>query len=236
VACVGAAARAAVAVAAAIAEEEAWPSPARIAPAELVRRTGLTLAEVGAGLDALEEAGLLERIADEHVRLDADLSCGLPVLAQIEWGAVRARLAASARVAPALAVLREVARSSPVGANGAGDWVALSVGELVEETLYGRTAVTQALQELVEAGALERADQPARRGLRLRVTAHALGVAPSGDAAAQTPTPESSSGGLTLHLRGVELQLPAGTRLTLPPGLSVDVEARPDGSIVLRAE
>ncbi|HET8654064.1 MAG TPA: hypothetical protein VFL93_00925 [Longimicrobiaceae bacterium] len=220
-----------------------WGEALPLTEGELMERTGLLHAEVVLGMDALAEAGTLGR-EEEGLRLDPDILGELPCVARLRWERVRAVLGGSgAALAPALAVLREIARLARPGDAGS-TWVEGSLPALVESVSYGRTAVSTALSALGSAGLIERA--PGRR-LRTRITAAAFaspepraGAAPGGPSAAPSPAPSAAP---SLAFGSYPLHLPAGTALALessPDGSSrlhlgpVTIETAPDGGQTLR--
>lgn len=215
--------------------------------ADLTVRTGLSAGEVEGGLGALREAGVMTG-EEAGARLDPDLFCSLPALAALDVDLCRNAIAAEGgRVAPGLAVLRTIARSSRIGRDGGGEWVQISVQELAGETLYGRTAITQALGELTGTGLIVRAEQAPRLGLRLRLHPRSLGAGGSAvneRAAAHQPRrigsvrPASASAGqgVTVEIGGASIAVPAGSRLQLPSGLDYRLEIGPDGGAVIRID
>jgi DNA-binding transcriptional ArsR family regulator len=214
--------------------------------AQLATETGLTAGEVASALRALREAALLVP-REGGIRPEPDLFCTLPVLAGLDREYCREALERiSGRVSPALAVLVAVARVSAAGRDGGGEWVQLSVQELAEETLYGRTAVTQAMGELASAGLLLRAEQPPRRGLRVRVAPRAMGQGGDGHvtgvrAGGRKTSPASAAtspvgGGVTVKVGGATIGVPAGSRLQLPPGLDYRLEIGLDGGAIIRID
>jgi DNA-binding transcriptional ArsR family regulator len=236
----GALLRAGIAVAAAASEGEDGPPIAAGAGgvAELARRTGLSRAEVSEGIRVLQETGALA-VREDRFRLDSDLYCSLPALAAVDWEAVREAVGAGrGRMAPALALLRELARLSRRAGDGAGEWLQPAVQELVEETLYGRTAVTQALGELLTSGLVAKAEQPSRRGLRVRLTRRAFGGAAAGGAAPERRAEPgtTSPGGVSVEIGGAVVGVPAGSRLELPSGMNYRLEIAPDGRAIIRVD
>lgn len=228
--------RSATALTTAISEGgRAGEAAARLTAADLSDRTGLSAAEVAGGLQALHAAGIVEDAGASQLRLDPDVLCTLPALSKLNWEESRRSLQRQgARIAPALALLRELGRLSPLARDGAGEWLQPSVQQLAAETLYGRTAVTQAIGELCRAGLLEKADQPTRSGLRVRITRRAF------DGSAQEPeapngAPAPAEAGVVLRISGAELRVPAGSRLDLPPGLNYRLTIGPDGIPVVES-
>lgn len=218
----------------------------RALSAELARRTGMTSIEVGGALRTLREAKLLGGAGAEA--LDPDLLCALPVLSGLVWERCREEIEDSGgRVAPALAVLRVVARMSRPGKRDGGDWVQASVQDLAEETMYGRTAVTHALADLEAAGLLVRAAQPPRRGVRVRVSGWALGsdrplpartsVAGSHRRRESPYVGGSPAGeGVVVEVGGARVTVPPGSRLQLAPGVDYRLEIGPDGAPMIRVD
>jgi DNA-binding transcriptional ArsR family regulator len=243
--------RSAVAVAHALGEPGHRPSGTepddRALIADLSIRTGLAAGEVGAGLRALREAGVVTG-GEAGVRVDPDLFCSLPALAALDEEHCRGAIEGTGgRMAPALAVLRTIARASRIGLDGGGEWVQISVQELAVETLYGRTAITQALGELTEAGLVIRAEQAPRHGLRLRLHPRALGTggsAAAGSAATERPdrsgsgrsAPARGGQGVTVEIGGASVSVPAGSRLQLPSGMDYRLEIGLDGGAIIRID
>lgn len=243
--------RAAVAVAVALAERpedepaaevwRGWSAPAVVEPALLAERTGLSPTEVESALAALGAAGVLRREAGaaERATLDPEILAELPSLARAPWPTVRDRLRArGGGWAVPLALYQELTlQGGAASADSPGRWVQCSVATLADAMGYGRTAITQALAALDEAGLLERSAQPARRALRLRLRPVAPAPSPAatgraGDAAAEAP----AAGGaepLTVVVNGVSLVLGPGSRLEVGDGASVRLER--DASGVMRA-
>jgi hypothetical protein len=216
-----------------------WDEALPLAEGELMERTGLLHAEVVLGLDALAGAGTLRR-EEDGLRLDPDLLGELPCIARLRWDQVRAVLGGSgAALAPALAVLREIARLARPDDTGSA-WVEGSLPALVESVTYGRTAVSTALSALASAGLIERA--PGRR-LRTRITGAAFSSPEPRPGAASTAPSPAPAAAPALSFGSYPLQLPAGTTLALessPDGSSqlrlgpITIETAPDGGQTLR--
>ena len=133
---------------------------------DLARRTGLSDRDVRGGLALLIDSGALERVvgrAGGRLRLVDEALGDSPVLARVDWARLRDVLGETgASVAPTLAVARVLASLTPrLREDGGGETVSCTQQELVDASLFGRTAVVAALRALVGAGALEHA---ARRG------------------------------------------------------------------------
>lgn len=211
--------------------------------AQVAVLTGLPGADVSAAVRALREAGVLI-VRGSELRLERDLYCTLPALAELDWEGCRQSIERSGgRLSPALALLRELARMSRLGTDGGGDWLHPAVQELVEETLYGRTAVTQALGDLIRGGLVIRAEQPPRKGLRIRLAPQAFGrgegAGPKGSSQPSRPSASATgaaSAGVIVQIGGATIGVPAGSRLQLPPGMDYRLEIGPDGGAVIRID
>jgi hypothetical protein len=106
--------------------------------------------------------------------------------------------------------------------------------------------VTQGLAELTRAELLLRADQPVRRGLRVRLTGLAMGESQSrrgtrppqrsvrGEEAPRAA--ESDGRGVTVEIGGASISVPAGSRLQLPTGMDYRLEIGPDGDAIIRID
>lgn len=205
-----------------------WETPVRVSAAEAAVDMGVLASEAQGGMELLRDAGVVRAGgAGEGVQLDPDVLCEQPLLAAIDWTAVRTRLEGERRLGPALAVLRELGRLG--SARGVHDPVATHLPELVEATLYGRSAVAQALQDLERTGLVERAGARGQRGAQLRITRRALG-----DGAAAPAAPPRTGGGdgsqapLSDPATGFVLDV-GGASLEVPPGARVSVESNPGG-------
>lgn len=133
---------------------------------DLGERAGLGARDVRDGLALLTDTGVLERVVGRmgsRLRLAEEVLRPAAVLPRVAWRPLREALHTHrVSVAPALAVAYTVATlTGGLRPDGASDPVALTQQDLVEATLFGRTAVVAALRGLVEVGALELA---ARRG------------------------------------------------------------------------
>jgi hypothetical protein len=180
----------------------------------LVHAMGIPAAEARAGFAALAAAGLLLPAPPGGVRLDPDALVEHAALASIDWDAVRAALrTGGARIGPALAVLREVARRLPDGERDA--LARLSLEGLREETLYGKSAVAGAVAELLARDLLRRPPGAERQyqfalGARVRAGGQTTAAA-SSPAAGEIVLPV----GAEVTLLGSALPLSAGARITL---------------------
>lgn len=210
------------------------------AAGRLATLSGLLAGEVQRGWARLEERALVEveRAADgrERLRVAPEVLCDLPALSELAGEAVRARLQREGTLAPALAVLREVARragaerSSPVRA---------SVDELAGDTLYGRTAVKQALAQLERAGLLQRTLAGRQMELTLTEAAFEPGAAPSPPPSVRAPGAPAAPGGagaetVLVTPGGVTVELAPGSRLRVGAGATCEVEVDEQGRTVLR--
>lgn len=205
------------------------------AAGRLAALSGLLAAEVQRGWARLEERALVEveRAADgrERLRVAPEVLCDLPALSELAGDAVRARLQREGTLPPALAVLREVARragaerSSPVRA---------SVDELAGDTLYGRTAVKQALAQLERAGLLRRTLAGRQMELTLTAAAFEPGAAPPPSDRAPGAPGGASAETVLLTPGGVTVELAPGSRLRVGAGATCEVEIDGQGRTVLR--
>jgi DNA-binding MarR family transcriptional regulator len=240
--------RAGVAVALALAEREevapaaaawrGWEAPVALEAAVLAERTGLSPADVEGALTALLAAGVLQREpgAMERAAIDAAVLAPLPSLAETAWSAVRDRLRdRSGSWAVPLALYAELLLQGGAPAGAPGRWVQCSVATLAEATAYGRTAITQSLGVLDDAGLLERAPQPARRALRLRLlplpASPGRGVVGAHTPASAAPVAAAEAGALTVVVNGVSLVLGAGSTLEVGDGANVRLEREGDGTM-----
>lgn len=199
-----------------------WETAVSVGPAEIAADMGILASEAEAGMAMLRDAGVLrpDGEGEGSVRVDPDVLCDQPLLAAVNWSGVRARIGSEGRLGPALATLREVARLG--SARGPEALVATNLAELVDATLYGRSAVSQALQDLERLSLLEKGGQPTQRGLRLRVSRVALGQVPEpgrrqadpSGAGAALPTPGPAAG-FVLQLGGATLDVPSGAQVTV---------------------
>jgi hypothetical protein len=194
-----------------------WEQAVAAAESELMLRSGLSHAEVTAGLALLEAAGVAAR-GGAGVHLDPAVVGELPCLARLDWEQVRTVLHRQAtRLAPALAVLREVARTSTL-AGTEPEWTETALPALTATLGYGRTVVSQALSALETGALIERA---ATRRLRLRIAAGALGTP-------RTAQPETGAAAPGASAAAPETML-GGHPLRLPPGTPIELRHRADG-------
>jgi DNA-binding IclR family transcriptional regulator len=207
--------------------------------AVLADRTGLPVSEVRAGVSALKRAGLVHEADGDRLRLEPDVMAQLPVLARVEWESVRARVnSLGAHVAPALALVRELARGSSTD----GEWQGALLPELCEATLYSRSHVSKALSVLERARIVER--DGSARGLLLR-----LGSASSESPARGAPNPlrtRSHSGpgvssqsvaetaGMTVEIGGARMVIAPGAEFRVAEGARAAVEIDGSGNLVVR--
>jgi DNA-binding IclR family transcriptional regulator len=244
--------RAAIAVVEALAEQGRggveperfwWERPVAASVTGLAARTGLLAAEVEAGLEVLCQSGALDGTPEDGWRISPDVLCEEPALASLDWTTIRERLGRSrARLAPAAAILRELVRISPVGDLEAP--VAVRIGELTDSSLYGRSAVTNALADLEKAGLITRAAATTRQGVRLRLSAVLQGreegaAASTSESGAVPQAPEASDDYVEEIMFGRHrIEVPAdatlrivsrndgGSRVELGP---LVIESSPDG-------
>lgn len=202
-----------------------WVPALPLDPVYLAELSGLPGTETVRGIeDALAAAVLLED--GSGAVLSADLIVPLPALAAIEWeGARRAIRAASGRLAPSLAVLREVARLDGQRA--------LSTDVLARETGYGRSAVADAVAVLHRAGLVER--QASGKAFHIRLRSAPAGHAPP-EHAPPTAPPRSALARRTVVIGRTPIDLddsvPRGTIRTLSDG-TTELHL---GALVLRVD
>ena len=138
-----------------------WETPVPVprVPTDLVQRTYLGAHRVRAVVDLLVSAqilDLLERTGDDwQVRLRPVALEDAPVLAAVDWDAVRDHLGPVAGSPAALALVRELARRTSPGARTGGHFERLTFQELAELTGYGKSALRTGLDVCVRARLLE---------------------------------------------------------------------------------
>lgn len=214
------------------AETRWWSPPVELRTDEVARATLLSLQEAEDALGELERTELLVPAARGH-QIEADVLCECPALASFDEDDARSRLHAHGQlVAPATALLREVVRLAD-----AGGVASTTIPRLVEETLFGRTRVTQALGVLQEAGLVERRDL-ANRMVRLQllsgVASHVAPALPR-SSMRRTEPPAAAAGARGGRMRlptGAALQV-AGEALDLAPGMVPELELAEDGRYYL---
>ncbi|MQA89327.1 MAG: hypothetical protein GEU90_03685 [Gemmatimonas sp.] len=165
------------------AREALWTVEVPEDPVELSRRAGASLDKTEDAVRLLVAAEVVSRVGltggGARLRVEEAMFAEEPVLAQVAWEEVRERLAAvRASVTPALAVVRELARSTRLAETkeAGSSWASLTLGRFVERTLFQRTAVSRAISALQEAGVIERGQprghegqyRPVAGGVRLR--------------------------------------------------------------------
>ncbi len=164
-------------------------------PRELGRRSGLSDRTVEAAIALLVAA----RVLAQHTDPAGITGCitpavwaPAPAVATVRWDSVRSRLdAVGASVAPAMAVLRELATDvGAVDSTGAGPAVRTSVRELEHRTAYGRGTVAAALQAL-ERGGLIALETRAGRMTRFTICEVAFGRGTDGGDALRPSATES---------------------------------------------
>ena len=178
--------------------EAPWTVEVPEDPAELSRRAGTSLDETEDAVRLLFAAEVVSRVESTgaaRLRLAEAMFAEEPVLAQLAWEDVRHRLSAvGASLLPALAVARELARSTRlVDPEEGSSWASLTLARLTERTLFQRTAVSTAVSALEQAGVIERGQRRGQEG-QYRLLPNAFGVAgaPAADEAA-LPSPASRS-------------------------------------------
>lgn len=250
--------RAAAAVVAALGElireqwnsgEDPWQAEVPESAAELARRTGASENEVAAALRLLTDSHVVASVfaaGQRRLRLSQEVFEEYPALAQVDGGSVRRQLDMSgASVAPALAVLRELAIASGGHRDTArpGPWIEVSLAGLSEATLFKRTAVSRALADLDKAGLVERATRSGRQhSYRLLPSVFGGQVEPVPGPAAGVPASDPIPSPRSTAPNPVAIPAPGpgvvieigGARLWIGPGIECGVELDPNGAPVLR--
>jgi hypothetical protein len=199
-----------------------WEAALAVPAARMAAEMGLGPSEAEAGLRALEEARVLLRDPEDRFRVSPDVLCEHPVLASIGWAAVRAAVRRQGgRLGPAIAVLREIARLGPADRADAG--VVLALTELVDATLYGKSAVSQALADLEASALIRRLPSPGRRALHLGLTPAVVGQSAPAETSA-APAESTPRTGFTVP-QGVPIRLGGAASMPAPEGLVVEVGA-----------
>ena len=184
-----------------VGQGSAHPRP--LDPAGLGERTGLESGAVAAALTLLEQAGALTWGGEgggTTSTLAADVLAPQPAVARVSWDEARRRVrAVPGSLAPALAVLREVAAAlGALAVDEAPPPVRVSVRDLEERTGYGRSTVAEALGTLERARLLD-VETRAGRTTRFTLRPAAFGQideAPRG-AAVASETSSAVAGGAT---------------------------------------
>jgi len=198
-----------------------WQRAVAVPASRIAAEMGVGAAEVVGGLAALGAAEVLVPGDHDRMCLQAEVLCEHPALAAIQWGAVRKAIRAhGGRLGPALAVLREVVRLGPSERRGGG--AVLRLTELVEATLYGRSAVSQALAELEVVGMLERLESGGRRALHLGPGRSAFEANISSAVPDRVGPHASGNAGLTVPA-GTPLRFAGAPALPAPDGLIVEI-------------
>ena len=205
-----------------------WDHAVAADPGWLCARTGLDPSEVQPGLDLLLAAAVVSQ-SGEGLRIATRVICELPTLARLRGEPIRLRLQERrARVAPALAVARDLARRTA----GEG-WVEFTLADLMESTRYGRTAVSQALSALQACAVLERATA-SRSLLQARLTPAAFDSStPPPPSSTAAPAPAAGDGVL-VEAAGTHTLIRPGAHLVVDPGLTATYTLDASGRIVLR--
>lgn len=180
-----------------------WDAEFRAQPPELVVRSGIPARRVERAVEVLRAARVIEMREVEGatlVRVRQEVWDDRPEVAALAWPSIRARLnGAGATVAPALAVLRELAwisSASSASPRRAGQGIACSLGDLARRTRFSETVVDGALRSLTAAGLLERDTSQGRTAVH-RLTRAAYGEAMGeamGDAEDGAPAPPAMLG------------------------------------------
>jgi hypothetical protein len=225
---------------------EPWTVELPYDPAELVRRTGAPAAEVEEALVLLHDVGCLVSVEsgrERRLRLSEALFEDQPAPARLHWQAARQRLErAGASLAPALAVLREIAAATGarIGPDG-GPPVEISLPRLMDAALFRRTAVSRALADLERSGLIGRAPRAGRE--------HSCRLLPAAFSPAEPlPEPLDSSPPLSFPAAPPPSHSPVlpdatmqavvslrfgGSEVRLRDGLACDVHLGADGVPVL---
>jgi hypothetical protein len=218
-------------------QEEPWRVEIPESTADLVRRTGASENEVCAGLRLLMESDVVASVqaaGQRRLRLSQETFEEVPALARMDGGAVRRQLdSIGASVAPALAVIRELAVVSGghTDTSQPGPWIEASLAHLSEATFFKRTAVSKALSDLESAGLIQRSARSGKlHSYRLLPTVSGAEAqplptrAPSSDpsrvpahAAPRVPPPglASDDTGVTVEVGGARIHVAAGVECRL---------------------
>ncbi len=187
-----------------------WEQAVGIDGAQLAQRMGASLAEGATGLDWLVQTGAMvaQGGGGAQFLIPDDLWTPAPALAAIAWPEVRDQLRShGGRLAPALAVLRALAerpeaiRAACETNDDASDeadiaeaWGKTSVAHLVNATLFGRSAVLDALGRLEATGVIARRRFPGSHdGDEVQLLPMAFGRANSVSQVTEPPAASSSS-------------------------------------------
>lgn len=221
-------------------------------PAEFSRRAGTSLDETEEAISLLFAAEVLARVESTsaaRVRFVDGMLAEEPTLAQLAWEEVRTRLrAVGASVVPALAVVRELARTTRMlePENGSS-WAHLSLTRIAERTLFQRTALSTAIAGLESAGVIERGQRRGQEG-QYRLLPSAFGAewplpsevghssqtipapSPAGaphtatvPAAGPAPSPGMAAGAaIAMQVGGVPFEVPPG----VPVRIELDAHGR----------
>lgn len=230
------------------AQEESWRIEVPESATDLVRRTGASESEISAALRLLAETNVVASVlaaGQRWLRLSEEAFEEVPALARMDGEAVRRRLeSADASVAPALAVIRELAVASGgyTDATQPGPWIEASLARLSEVTFFKRTAISKGLSDLEAARLIERSVRSGRQhSYRLLPQIFGADVPePSAPPRATVPVeihlpqsttrvpPASATPGLIVEIGGV--------RLRIAPGIQCSLELDATGTPVLRTD
>jgi DNA-binding transcriptional ArsR family regulator len=158
---------------------------------DIAARSGFTTAEIDRALDLLAAARVVTRqigASAATVSLATEVLIPAPAVAHVDWNAARDRLhAVRGSIAPALAVLRELAMLGGAFDLGAGlPSVRASVRDLESATSYGRSTVSEALAAL-DDGRLLDVETRAGRTTRFVLRRAIFGLADDAPRAAVVP-------------------------------------------------
>jgi hypothetical protein len=206
-----------------------WERAILVSSADLALDLGLPVGEVRTGTELLLSSGVLRVESGGTLLLDPDVLCEQPLLAAVDWQAVRDRVGERGRLGPCLATLRELARMA-IDRKGVPG-VVTQLPDVVEATLYGRSAVAQALTDLEQAGLVVRLAPGSKKGLQVSLAPAAFGAPGPSVAGRSTPNgipaPQTSTG-FVLDIGGSTLSVPAGAHAS--------VELDPTGRPVVRLQ
>lgn len=208
--------------------------------AELARRMGVSLADASTGFEWLVRTGaIVGQGGGAQFLIPEDRWAPAPALATIAWPEVREHLSVQGgRLAPALAVLRALAErpeaihASAIATVSAGDaageggdqggigeaWGKTSVAHLVNATLFGRSAILDALARLEHAGVIGRRRFPgSHEGDEVQLLPSAFGRTNPGAAVAKATTHAAAT--------SPQLAVPTSTSSIAAPVASQSVDA-----------
>lgn len=200
---------------------------------EVAPLCGLGPADVELGRATLIDAGVLRSAGDgdDSLEIRPDLLWELPSLAAFQPSTIRERLGVGRSLAAALALGWEIALRTSLERRESG--IETTLESLAADTLYSRSSLKRAIQELEGAGLLARSAVP--RGIRLRLLSPVWRA--SRDEVGSAPQSERRSGASSAR---TVVRVPGGGSVTLSggtldvgPGLRCVASLRDDGTIEL---